>query len=151
MKRVLSIALLSLPLALAACGDRENSTPSTPPKSVSADDVQREAKQAVDTASDYAKQQRQEIIAKAEQDLADLNASLEDLKSRARNATAETKAQMEDALRDLDREQAQSRVQQKLAELKAAGADAWQEAKADFETAMEKLRESYAKAKQAFS
>ena len=154
MNRLIPAALLSLPLALAACGDREHTAgapQATPQKSVSAGDVTRDAKQAVDTATDYAQMQKREFIAKAERDVQTLRASLDDLKKRASTATAETKGKMQDAIRDLEREQDQLQVQQKLTELKSATADAWQDAKTGFEDAFEKLRESYEKAKREFS
>ncbi|MGB8435644.1 MAG: hypothetical protein WCE38_15425, partial [Burkholderiales bacterium] len=90
MNRLIPAALLSLPLVLAACGDREP-TAAAPRKSVSADDVKQDAKQAVDTASDYAQMQKREFIAKAERDVQELRASLDDLKKRASTATADTK------------------------------------------------------------
>lgn len=150
MNRLIPAALLSLPLVLAACGDREP-TAAAPRKSVSADDVKQDAKQAVDTAFDYAQMQKREFIAKAERDVQELRASLDDLKKRASTATADTKVKMQDALRNLEREQDQLQVQQKLTELKSATGDAWQDAKAGFEEAMEKFRESYEKAKREFS
>jgi superfamily II RNA helicase len=156
MNRLIPAALLSLPIALAACGDRDHTAtapqaPQAPQKAVSADDVTRDAKQAVDTATDYAQMQKREFIAKAEREVQDLHASLEDLKKRASTATSETKDKMQDALRDLEREQDELQVQQKLAELKSATADTWQSAKAGFEDAFEKLRESYEKAKRESS
>jgi len=154
MNRLIPAALLSLPLVLTACGDREHTAAapqSTPQKSVSADDVTRDTKQAVDTATEYAKMQKREFIAEAEREVQELRASLDDLKKRASTATAETKDKMQDALRDLEREQDQLQVQQKLTELKSATADTWQSAKAGFEDAIEKLRESYEKAKREFS
>jgi hypothetical protein len=154
MNRLIPAALLSLPLVLAACGDREQTAEapqSTPQKSVSADDVARDAKQAVDSAADYAQMQKREFIAKAERDVQELRASLDDLKKRASTATAETKGKMQDALRDLEREQDQLQVQKKLTELKSATSDAWQDAKTAFEDAFERLRESYEKAKREFS
>lgn len=154
MNRLIPAALLSLPLVLAACGDREHAAAApqaTPQRSVSADAVTRDVKQAVDTGTDYAQTQKREFIAKAERDVQDLRTSLDDLKKRASTATAESKGKMQDALRDLEREQDQLRVQQKLTELKSATADAWQDAKTSFEDAFEKLRESYEKAKREFS
>jgi predicted nucleic acid-binding Zn-ribbon protein len=159
MNRLIPAALLILPFLVAACSEREDAnspamqqsapTESQTQKPVAAKDVKQEAKEAVDTASQYATQRKREFVAKAEHDLADLGTEMDDLKTRARTATAETKAKMDDALHDLEREKAQA--EQKLVELKSASADAWQDAKAGFQSALEKLRQSYEKAKQDFA
>jgi PBP1b-binding outer membrane lipoprotein LpoB len=159
MHRVILAALLTLPLLVAACsehGDASSSamrqsapTASQVQKPITAQDVKKEANDAVDTASDHAAQQKREFVAKAEGELAALGAAMDDLKTRARSATAETKAKMDDAVRAMEREKAQA--EQRLAELKSAGADAWQDAKAGFQSAMEKLRQSYEKAKEDFA
>jgi hypothetical protein len=159
MNRVIPAALLTVPLLVAACSDHGGASPSATQQSaptesqaqkpITPQDVKREAKDAVDTASDYAAQQKRDFVTKAEGELADLGTAMDDLKTRARSATAETKAKMDDALRTMEREKAQA--EQRLAELKSASADAWQDAKAGFQSAMERLRQSYEKAKQDFA
>ena len=160
MSRLITTALLALPILVAACSEQGSTSPpaarqpvpaesSQAKNRVAAQDVKREATEAVDTTSDYLAQQKREFIAKAEHDLADLGTAMEDLRTRAQGATAETKAKMDEALRNLERERTQT--QQKLSDLKSASANAWQDAKAGFQSALERLRQSYEKVKQDFA
>jgi flagellar motility protein MotE (MotC chaperone) len=148
MKRVILAALLSVPFLLAACGEDEaaTNTKSTP---VTANDVKKQASEAVGAATDYAQQQQKEFVANSQKELDQIESQLAEWRAKAKNAGADAKGAMEAKLDRLERDR--QAAADKLSELKASTADAWGDVKAGFQNAMDKLRDAYEKAKQDFA
>ena len=88
---VVFAALLGLALTLVACEKKEEKAP---PK-VSVEDVKKQSKEALETAVQFAKQERDEFIRKAQEDLDALNGKLEQLKKKAQGETGESKDKLD--------------------------------------------------------
>ena len=134
---VLLAALLGLVLAVSACQKKEEKAP---PK-VSSEDVKNEAKEAVGAAAEYAKQERDEFVNKAQKDMDAINLKMEELKKKAQDATGEAKAKIEQQIERLEPER--QVAEEKLAALKSATGEAWKDLKADVEAAIDRLKQSF--------
>ena len=146
MKRVVLSTILPFALALAACGEQATERAQAP---VTANEVKQEATEATQAVANYAQQEQQEFVANARQELARIEAQLVEWRAKAKSAGADAEETMNAALERLEKDR--QAAAEKLAELQSSGAEKWQEAKAGFQNVMDKLRESYEKAKQAFA
>ena len=151
MKRILIAAVVPLALTLAACGEQEPSMPTKSSQSttVTAGDVKQKVSEAAGTAADYAEQQRRQFVADAQRQLDGIDAKIVEWKAKAKDAKADAKTAMDESLRELEKQRKEAA--DKLAELKSSGADAWENVKQGFQNALDKLRDSYEKAKQQFA
>jgi TolA-binding protein len=137
MNRLLLAFLLGSLLAVSACSKKEESRP---PSKVSAEDVKKETKEAIGTAMDYAKQERDGFASKAQKDLDELNLKIEELKKKAQEATGEAKAKLDEQIKRLQQEQ--KAAAEKLDELKSATGEAWKDLKAGVQAAIDHLKQS---------
>jgi TolA-binding protein len=134
---VLLAALLGLAWILAACEKKEEKAP---PK-VSFEDVKKQTQEAVETAVQFAKQERDEFIQKAQKDLDALNGKLEELKKQAQGETGEAKDKMDRQIKNLQEQQ--QVAEKKLSNLKSATGDAWKDLKTGTEAAIDSIRKSF--------
>ena len=124
--------------ALAGCsGDDE--------QKVTAEQVKKEAKEAVDTALAYSKQKKDEFMAQVNQQYDSLKQQSDELMQKAKEQAATGKEQAKQVLADL--QEKQKAVSDKMAAMKDAGGEAWAKAKPELEKAMNNLQEAYNKAK----
>lgn len=131
------IAALAL-LALAGCsGDDE--------QKVTAEQVKKEAKEAVDTALAFSKQKQEVFLAKVDEQYQALQQQGDELMAKAKEQAAAGKAQAQQVLADLQTKQ--QAVRDKMAAMKQAGDQAWAQAKPELEAALANLQEAYNKAK----
>lgn len=134
----LTMAAVIVCAALGAVGcSKQERTASS---GVTAQDVKREATEAVDTTTQYAQQEKAEFIRNAEHELAEMKANLDELNSRAQAASGESKARLETQVVAL---QSKWRAaESKLNEAKAAAAPTWADAKASFAQSMQELKQT---------
>ena len=137
MNRLLLAFLLGSLLAVSACGKKEEGRP---PSKVSAEDVKKETKEAIGTAMEYTKQERDEFVSKAQKELDELNPKIEEIKKKAQEATGEAKAKLDEQIKRLQQEQ--KAAAEKLEELKFATGEAWKDLKAGVQAAIDHLKQS---------
>jgi len=151
MKPKPSLAAWVAALGLMGCAETEPSDSIPPPlTNVSAREVRKEAREAVDTARQFAVENREKFLASTEaklkecgQKIADLDAKLATL-AYAYDAKAEgTKAL--DALREK-----RTQLGQQLEKLRQCSEEAWQDAKAAVESAAAEVDKAYENAKSRF-
>lgn len=142
MNHLLMLVLLSLSLALSACGKKEEAAlPKT-----SAEGVKQEAAQAIGAAEEQAKKIRDEFVSKAQQELNELNAKLAELKTKAQTLTGEAKVKIDQQIQNLEQEQ--KTAAQKLGELKSATSEKWNELKAGASEAVDRFKQAVKKTKE---
>lgn len=125
-------------LSLAGCGDNGD-------KKVTAGQVKKESKEAVDTAIAYTKQKQDELMAKARAQYQDLEEKTSQLMDQAKEKVAAGQDKAGEALADVQKKQAV--VQEKLEAVKTSSGQAWEKAKVELEEALENLKQAYQKAK----
>jgi len=115
------LAVVSGALALAVgigCGSE-----SSEPPDVSAADVEKEAREALDVAADYTAEQRQKMMERARLSIDEAKRELTDARSSLTKIREEARGELENAI---DRAQrAQDALAAEIAELQQAGADQW--------------------------
>lgn len=97
-------------------------------------------------ATQTSTQEREQFLARAEQEAAALERKMETVKQQALQATGEARAKFENEIPVLDLEMKDLKA--KLAALKTAAADKWKDFKVDFENAMDRMKGSIARANQ---
>ncbi|MCL4800886.1 MAG: hypothetical protein KJ025_14945 [Burkholderiales bacterium] len=150
MNRIVPATIVSLSFLVAACGSEDAPTSrSGTQEPVTAGEVKQKASEAAGTAATYARQQQQEFVAEAQTELDQIEARIAEWKAKAESAGADAKASMNESLQDL--EEQRRAAEQKLSELESSGAEAWARIKTGFDEAMDRLRQSYEKAKREFA
>ena len=134
---VLLAALLGLVLAVSACQKKEEKAPAK----VTSEEVKKEAKEAVGATAEYATQERDEFVNKAQEDMDAINVKMEELKKKMQEETGEAKAKLEQQIQKLEPER--QVAEEKLAALKSATGEAWKDLKADVEAAIDRLKQSF--------
>lgn len=86
---------------------------------------------------------REQVLAKVDQEMAELEQKVEETRKRSQQATGAAKNKLESEMSALDRGMQDLKV--KLTGLKVAAADKWNKLKADLEQAMEHMKASIAK------
>lgn len=139
MKRLLLPVLLGLAFTVSAAEKREEGVP---PKTGSAD-VRKETGEAVDAMTAKARQERDEFVAKAQKEMAELNKKMAELRKKAKKLSGEAKARLDQQIRNLEPEL--KAAEQKLADLKSATGEKWEELKAGVSGAIDRLKQSVQK------
>ena len=125
-------------LALAGCGSGED-------QKVTAQQVKKEAKEAVNTAVTYSKQKQDELIAQAQAQYQELEKETSQLMDKAKEKATAGQDKAKEVLADLQKQQAV--VQEKLKAMQSASGKAWEKAKVELEEALQNLKQAYQKAK----
>ncbi|HKQ30030.1 MAG TPA: hypothetical protein VJS66_01985 [Burkholderiales bacterium] len=137
MIRLLISVVIGLSLALGACEKRQDKVTST--------EVQQKVTDAMQTAADYAKQEKDDYVAQVQEDINAARQDIERLKVKAKTAGAKTKAEVE---RDIKAAEAKWEVaEQKLRELKAVGLESWKNLRADVDKAVDDAKQVFSKNK----
>jgi len=137
MNRFATVFLVTTSLSIVGCGSDE---PPMKPK-VTAKDVQKEAREAATTATQYAQQQKDEFVKSTARTMGELKSKIAGLKKDAQSASGKLQAKVKPQIETL--EQKWEAAQVKLEELKKGSADAWDEMKQGLDEAMSDLRRSY--------
>lgn len=128
MSRYLLLMAMGLSVPVAGCQKQE------PPK-VTAKEVEKKVAEAAGTAADYAKQEKDEYVARAQKSVDEAKAEIDKLKARAKKARAGAKAKLQ---RQIDAMEARWKLaERKLSELKSASGEAWKDLKSGVDKAVE--------------
>jgi len=111
---------------------------------LTAADVRREVREALEAVKDYTFQNKDEYQRRLEQVLNDLNARAEDLQRRAAQAGEQAREQLRPQLEAL--RQKSEAVRRQLDKVKAATPDAWSDIKAGVSSAVDELQKAFEKA-----
>ncbi len=144
MRGFRSLALLAFSLFwsvsfLAACSSWDKSVEEKKGR-VTAEDVKRETGEALETTRAYTLQQRDEFLKEMDVKLKQLDRQIDELKVKAKVARAQSKAELEEQINQLEKERDTAR--RKLEELRASGAEKWKDLKSQAEIAMNDLENS---------
>jgi len=131
------LALLAPVAALEACGDSD-----------SAANVRQQSVEPLAALRAYGEDQREAFMQDLSARLALLDRQLDELKARSARATAETKAEIERKLVDLQGRRDQ--VAERMTELKQASSDAWTASRNSTVKAFETLADGINEAAQQF-
>jgi hypothetical protein len=142
MVRVLMFAVFAMSFFLGACQKQDEKVSSD---KVTPTEVQQKVTQAMDTAADYAKQEKDEYVAKAQKEMDDAKQDIERLKAKAKKASAKAKVGID---RDIKAAETKWTIaEQKLGELKAAGVESWKSMKAGVDKAVDDVKQFFARKK----
>lgn len=129
------LLLLALSLSLGACQQREEKASSG---AVTSEEVQRKVTDAMETAADYAKQEKDEYVAKVQKEMDETRRDIERLKSKGKTASAKTKAEID---RDIRAAEAKWNVaEEKLQQVKAASAESWKNLRSGMDKAVDDVK-----------
>lgn len=151
--RMLFVSCLFLLVSVwvfVSCGQREE--PVEPPAAVeeaseetgqkgevTAEDVKREAEEALETATTYTAQQRQAYQAKMEAKLEEFGRRIDELKAEAEAKKPEVEARLQEEIKQL--EQKREAAREKLDELRSASEKAWKDLKSELDVIMDDVEE----------
>jgi chromosome segregation ATPase len=144
MKKIISAGRLSiivLVLALAAlpgCGKKEQTEKK---ETVSGEDVKKETKEAIETASDFTLEQMQVFRDQMDSKLVEYGEKIDLLQAKAEKLEGDARANADQQLEAL--RQKYSDVSDKLDELKNSGTNAWDQLKSGISSAMNDLGNAY--------
>ena len=125
-------------LALTGCGSGDD-------QKVTAQQVKKEAKEAVNTAVAYSKQKQEEWFAQAQAQYQELEKEISQLMDKAKERATAGQDKAKDILADLQKWQAVA--QEKLKAMQSASGKAWEKAKVELEEALQNLKQAYQRAK----
>jgi hypothetical protein len=111
---------------------------------VTAEEVQRELREALESAKAYTFEQKEEYQKKLQPVLRDLDDRIEDLKEKAKGAGTEARKWYAQAIQELRRER--EVVREQLAKARAAAPGAWEEVKSGVNAAWDDLRKAFQRA-----
>jgi myosin heavy subunit len=142
MVRLLMLMLVGLSLSLGACEKREHKAESD---NVSSKEVQQKVTEAMQTAADYAKQEKDDYVASVQKEMDEARQDIERLKAKAKTASAKAKVEID---RDIKAAEAKWEVaEQKLHELKAASIESWKNLRAGMDKAVGDVKQRFSKNK----
>jgi hypothetical protein len=111
---------------------------------VTAQEVQQELREALESAKAYTFQQKEEYQKRLEPVLGDLDERIEGLKEQAKGAGTEARKWYAQAIQELRRER--ELVREQLAKVQAAAPGAWEEVKSGVSAAWDDLRKAFQRA-----
>ena len=111
---------------------------------VTAEKVEKESKEALDTTMNYAQTKSREYQEKLKESLNDYDKKIDELKAKSANVTEEANADFNKTMEQLN--QKKEAASKKLQELKKPTGKAWDDVKAGVNEAMADLEEAYEKA-----
>ncbi len=133
MLRYLMPTAMALSALISGCERQE------PPK-VTAGEVEKKVEEAAGAAADYARQERDEYVARAQKAVDEGEAEIDTLKAEARKASAGARSKLE---RQIQAMEARWKVaERQLHDLKAAGGEAWKDLRSALDNAVEDLKQA---------
>jgi len=151
MKASPFLAVCAAAVGLTGCADQAQSDSIPPPlTNVSAREVRRETREAVDAARQFAAENREKFLASTEAKLKECGQKIADLDAKLGTLAYEYDAKAEgtkalDALREK-----RTQLGQQLEKLRQCSEEAWQDAKASVESAVAEVDKAYENAKSRF-
>jgi TolA-binding protein len=115
---------------------------------VTAEQVKKQAQEAITTAKEYTLQEKQEYQKRIEAQLADLAKRIDELREKAKTAKQDVVTQLQAQMEALKKQQ--QVAEQKLNELRSSSAKAWDQVKTGVDKAMEDLKKAYESARSYF-
>jgi TolA-binding protein len=144
MDRILILSIAAIALA-AGC---DQPAPTTPSRTVTSDDVRRDAGHAVDTAAEFAKQTKDEYQSKLDSRLAELDEEIVMLREKGSQLKDDAKVRWEIKQAELETKREAARI--KLAEVKASSAEAWKDLQKGAQSAWDELDKAFRDASSEF-
>ena len=124
-------------------------TPTKPiQEKITAEDVRREAGQAVETATEYTQQARDEFQKGFEVQLQDLDAEISKLREKSRSITDQAKASWDQKMVELEIKRDAARA--KLVEVGQSSKEAWEEVRKGAQAAWTELEKAFHEAAREF-
>ena len=111
---------------------------------VTGQDVKKETREAVQTATAFTQQQKEEYQKKLEAKLKEYDQKLDELKGRAEKMKEEVKGEINKEIEEFRKNQ--QAAAKKLEELKAASGKAWEDLKSGIDAALEEMEKTLEKA-----
>ncbi len=111
---------------------------------VSTQDVSRETREALNTTKEYTAQQRAAFQKAMQRELKAMQVRLKTLKAKLAKASGKTRAELQQAIKDLEGKEHVAAKQ--LAALRLKGGSAWAKAKSGMHHAMEEMEDVYQQA-----
>jgi len=153
MRRIALLIMLTAFFGLAflvACGDQKEAKKSE--TEVTAMDVQKEAKEAMETAKTYAYKQKEEYLQQIKAKMKGYDREIQELlakaESRAADLKEESKVQFNQSMEELhNKKQAAA---EKLNELNSASGEAWEDIKSGMDSALDELNKAFDRARSHF-
>lgn len=118
------------------------------PKTVTSEDVRRDAGQAVKTATEYSQQTKEEFQKKLDAQLSELDAKIANLREKGRDLKDDAKANWDRKMTELETKREAARV--KLAEVGRSSEEAWKDIKKGAESAYNDLDKAFRDAAKEF-
>jgi spermidine/putrescine-binding protein len=153
MRRIALLIMLTAFLGLAflvACGDQKEAK--TSETEVTAVDVKKEAKEAMETAKTYAFKQKEEYLQQIKAKMKEYDREIQELlakaESRATDLKEEGKAQFDQSMEALLNKK--QTAAEKLNELNSASAEAWEDIKSGMDSALDELTKAFDRARSHF-
>ena len=141
MLRYILLVTLTVSISLAGFGKSAHAE-------VTAKDVKHDTAQAADSTATYAGQERDKYIHQAQKEIDELRVGIDRLGVKAREARDDAKARLDADIKALDKKW--DATESKLGDVKAADARAWKKLKSGMDSAIEDLKQSFARAKKEF-
>lgn len=149
VKRLFCVVALVGTAALTGCHESERSgNSSLPSTNVSAREVKKEAREALDVTKAYAAERKNQFVASMKLELLEWDQKIGELGKRLETLEGEAKAEGNKALDSWRAQRAQ--VGQKLEELKTSGQEFGEDVKASLESGAAELEKAYENLKSKF-
>ena len=139
--------MLMLVGLFAVLGCEQKSADRAPGK-VTSEDVRRDAGQAVETATEYSQQTKEEFQKKLETRLNELDAEIAKLREKGRDLKDDAKAKWDQKMTELETKRDAARA--KLAEVRDSSAEAWKDIQKGAQSAWDELDKAFRDASQEF-
>lgn len=146
-KRLLTILLMAVLVAVTGCGEKEKSQSTA--EGVSKKDVKQETKEAYEATKAYTQEQIQAFRQLTETKLGEYDKKIDQLRESAEKLGGDAKVKAEQQLAALRRKR--DAVTEKMKELGDSGGSAWDQFKSGVDAAMEDLARAYNNAVAEFS
>lgn len=153
MRRKALLIMLTVFFGLAflvACGDQKEAEKSK--TKVTSMDVKKEAKEAIQTAKTYTKQQKEEYLNQLDAKIKEFDREMQELlaktKSSAIEMKDESKEKVNQSLEELRKKK--QAAAEKLNELKSSSNEAWEEIKSGMDSAIDELNKAFDRARSDF-
>ncbi len=137
MSRQLMAMVAGLSVLAGGCGKRD------PPK-VTAGEVERKVAEAAGTAAAYARQEKDEYVARARKAIDEAQADVDRLRAEAARARADASGALRRRVEAM--EERRRRAERKLGELESASGEAWKDLRLGVDRAVEDLKHPAASA-----
>jgi len=145
MMRMFCAVTLAGSVALMGCEQR-SAEPIA--KTVTSEDVRRDAGQAVDTAAEFSQQTKEQFQKNLDARLKDLDAEIAKLREKGRDLKADAKTDWDRKMADLETKRDAARAQ--LAEVCHASAEAWKDVQKGAQSAWDDLDKAFRDASREF-